>query len=98
MKYVLMLILGVILGAVAAIYFLGTPRAHKLPGTVVQAPPPGGDAPGTLVLAMDDKFFAEVLGSVFNDLGSPSFQLSSEAEAASPMRTVAFQGGCTNSV
>jgi hypothetical protein len=97
MKYVLLLILGIILGAVAAIYFLGTPRAHKLPGTVVQAPPPGGDAPGTIVLAMDDKFFAEVLGSVFQDLGSPSLQLS-EGVTDSPMREVAFQGTCKNSV
>ena len=76
MKYVITLVLGIILGSGGAVYLLGTPRAHALPGTAVQAPPQGGDAPGTAVIALDDKFFDQVLGSIFRDLGSPSFQLS----------------------
>ena len=99
MKYVILLVLGIILGGGGAIYFLGTPRA-KLPGTAVQAPPQGGDASGTLVMALDDKFFDQVLGSIFRDLGSPSFRLTQNGDQAvdSPMRQAIFQGGCTNSI
>jgi len=98
MKYVMLLVLGFVLGGGGAVYFLGTPRAHKLPGTPVQAPPSGGDAPGTLVMALDDKFFDQVLGSIFRDLGSPSLRLSQNSADESPMRPAAFQSGCTNNV
>ena len=100
MKYVIVLVLGIILGAGSAIYFLGRPRASALPGNVVQAPPPGGDAPVTAVVAIDDKFFDQVLGSIFRDLGSPSFQLSRNEYLATdlPLRPIAFQSGCTNNI
>lgn len=103
MRYVIVLVLGIIVGSGGAIYLLGTPRAHALPGTAVQAPAPGGDAPGTAVVALDDKFFDQVLGSIFRDLGSPSFQLSQNENATtespdSPLRPVVFQSGCTNSI
>ena len=106
MRYVIVLVLGIILGGGGAIYFLGTPRAHSLPGTAVQPPPAGGDGPGTVVMALDDKFFDQVLGSIFRDLGSPSFQLSRNESAPtalptssdSPMRNAVFQSGCTNTI
>jgi hypothetical protein len=97
MKYVILLVVGMIVGGVGAIYFLGTPRAHKLPGTPVQAPAPGGDAAGTLVMALDDKFFDQVLGSVFRDLGSPSLHISQNS-GDSPMQHAVFQGGCNNTI
>jgi hypothetical protein len=98
MRYVILLVLGIVLGGGGAIYFLGTPRAHKSPGTAVLKPAPGGDAPGTIVMALDDKFFDQVLGSIFRDLGSPSFKLSRNDDQAtdSPMRPAVFQSGCTN--
>ena len=98
MKYLILLVVGIILGAGSAIYILGTPRAHKLPGTPVQAPPPGGDAPGTVVMALDDKFFDQVLGSVFRDLGSPSLHISQNDQQDSPMQPAVFQGGCANTI
>jgi hypothetical protein len=98
MKYIILLVLGIILGGGGAIYFLGTPRAHQLPGNAVQAPPPGGDAPGTLVMSLDDKFFEQVLGTIFRDLSAPSFQLSQAENTESPMRPAVFQSGCTNSI
>ncbi|MCU1264309.1 MAG: hypothetical protein JWM21_627 [Acidobacteria bacterium] len=100
MKHVILLVVGILLGGVGAIYFLGTPRAHMLPGTAVQAPAPGGDAPGTIVMALDDKFFDQVLGSIFRDLSSPSFKLSrnDDRTSDSPMRPAVFQTGCTNSI
>ena len=103
MKYVIVLVLGIILGSGGAVYLLGTPRAHALPGTALQAPPQGGDAPGTAVVALDDKFFDQVLGSIFRDLGPPSFQLSRNENAItdatdSPMHPAIFQSGCTNAI
>ncbi|HXD34107.1 MAG TPA: hypothetical protein VN643_23525 [Pyrinomonadaceae bacterium] len=98
MKYVILLVVGILLGGGGAIYWLGSPRAHKLPGTPVQAPAPGGDAPGTLVMGLDDKFFEQVLGSIFRDLGSPALQLSQKNEESSPMQPAVFQSGCANTI
>ena len=38
MRYVIILLLGLIVGAGAAVFLLGTPRAKSMPGTQVQAP------------------------------------------------------------
>jgi hypothetical protein len=78
MKYVLALITGIvglILGALIVLFLLGAPKAKALPGQPVQAPDPGGDAPGTAVVTLDEKFFDALLTSVFRDLGQPSFPL-----------------------
>ncbi|MDT4898277.1 MAG: hypothetical protein QOH25_3354 [Acidobacteriota bacterium] len=78
MKYVLALITGIIglvLGALVVLFLLGAPKAKSLPGSPVQAPDPGGDAPGTAVITLDEKFFDALLASVFRDLGQPSFPL-----------------------
>jgi hypothetical protein len=101
MRYIIILILGVALGAGGAIYLLGVPRAaHRLPGTPIQAPNPGGDPAGTAVVQMDDKLFADVLGGIFRDLSSPSFQIARSGPLATDpsMRLAVFEGGCTNSV
>lgn len=98
MRYVILLLIGIVLGGGGAIYFLGTPRAHKLPGTPVQAPPPGGDAAGTMVMGLDDKFFDQVLGSIFRDLGSPTLRISQADQQGSPMQPAVFQGGCANTI
>jgi hypothetical protein len=103
MRYIILLVLGIVLGAGAAVYLLGMPRAHVPPGAVVQNPAPGGDAPGTAVVMLDDKFFEQVLGSIFRDLGEPSFQLSQNANTpayagSADMRPVLFQSGCANTI
>ena len=77
MKYILLLVLGLIIGAASAIFFLGAPSAKAIPGAVVQAPPPGGDPPATVVVSLSDSFLNEMLGTVFRDLGPPSFKLAS---------------------
>lgn len=87
MKYILILILGLAIGGGAAIFLLGVPSAKAIPGAPVQAPQPGGDPAGTVVVSIGDGFFDELLGTLFRDLGPPSFKL---AEVGS--------GGCTNSV
>ncbi|HUQ32742.1 MAG TPA: hypothetical protein VM095_11520 [Pyrinomonadaceae bacterium] len=78
MKYILALITGVVglvLGALIVLFLLGAPKAKALPGLAVQAPDAAGDPPGTAVITLDEKFFDSLLGSVFRDLGQPSFPL-----------------------
>ena len=104
MKYILTLLLGLILGALAVFYFLGVSRAKPLPGDTVKAPEQGGDAPGTVVLAFDEKFFDPLLGKIFTDLGAPKFPLQLLGmdqridEDAARIRPAAFQSGCASEV
>jgi hypothetical protein len=100
MKYLLLLVLGLVIGAAAAIYFLGVPSAKAIPGARVQAPTAGGDPPATVMVSLSDSFLNEMLGTIFRDLGAPSFKL---AEIVNPAQSttnvpVAFQGGCTNTL
>ena len=99
MKYVVILILGVLLGGGAAIFFLGTPRAKSAPGVVVTAPDPKGDPPGTVVVSLDQGFIDAVLATTFSGLGQPSFNLGKIDSPDSPQFQPAnFQGGCTNTI
>lgn len=100
MKYILILLLGLIIGGAASIFFLGIPRAKAIPGTRVEAPVPGGAATSTVVIALNENFLNEVLSTVFRDLGPPTFNLSSNSHGAevATIEQAAFQGGCTNSV
>lgn len=99
MRYILILVLGVILGGAAAIFFLGVPSAKAVPGVRVQPPPATGDPAGTVVVALSDGFLDQVLTTVFRDLGPPTFNLSSNPNSGSAtIERAAFQGGCTNSV
>jgi hypothetical protein len=100
MKYILLLVFGLVIGAGAAIYFLGVPSAKATPGARVQAPPPGGDPPGTVVVSLSDSFLNEMLGTIFRDLGPPSFKLAGNYDpvGGSPNVQAVFQGGCANTM
>jgi len=100
MKYILLLLLGLIGGAAGAVFFLGVPSAKTVPGERLQPPAPGGDPPSTVVVSIADGFLNEVLGTVFRDLGPPSFNLSqSQGDSGSgEIKNAVFQGGCSNSV
>jgi hypothetical protein len=105
MKYILILLLGLILGGALAFYFLGVSHAKLPPGTLVKAPEQGGDQPGTAVLTLDEKFFDALLGKIFRDMGAPTFPLQlsqvdgGAQEGTATMRLAAFQGGdCKNQV
>jgi hypothetical protein len=100
MRYLLILFLGLIIGGAAAIFFLGIPRAKAIPGNRVEAPGPGGNPASTVVVSLSDGFLNEVLGTVFRDLGPPTFNLSSTTtpSGVATFERAAFQGGCTNSV
>ena len=99
MRYILILLLGLIIGGGAAIYFLGLPRAKAIPGTQVGAPAPGNPA-STVVVSLSESFLDELLGTVFRDLGPPKFNLSSNPSISdgATIGHAAFQGGCANSV
>lgn len=100
MRYLLILLLGLVIGGVGAIFLLGSPRAKAVPGTRVEAPPAGGDPANTVVISLNNSFLDTLLNTVFKDLGAPSFNLSGTAAppGSSNITPAAFQGGCTNSV
>ncbi|MEK6279558.1 MAG: hypothetical protein AABN95_04320 [Acidobacteriota bacterium] len=105
MKYLITFLLGLVIGGGAAIFLLGVPRAKALPGNPVQAPS-GATPPSTVVVSLSDSFVNELLATVFRDLNPPTFNLASTNPAANAggtdntttFTTIAFQGGCTNSV
>lgn len=98
MKYLITLIVGLLIGAVAAIFLLGVPRAKALPGTRV-GPPSATPPVNTVVVTVPDEFLDELLTTVFRDLGSPTFNLSSGQHSPDTVfERAAFQGGCPGGV
>lgn len=115
MRYILTLLLGAIIGAFVTFYFfVGAPRVKMSQmGVAVQAPEASGDPAGTAILTLDEKFFDTLLGTVFRDLGAPSFKLAAttkrDAPAAETTKTMMGAsfinaqdngggGGCSNQV
>ncbi len=100
MKYILILLLGLALGIGATIFFLGSPRARAVPGVAVKPPDASGDPPATVVIALSNTFFDGLLGTIFKDIGPPSFQLAGGGPRleGGGMRKAAFQGGCTDAI
>ena len=96
MKYVLMLVLGILIGAGAAIFFLGIGPARSAPGVAVR-PPDAQNPPATVVIGLEQSFIDAVLATTFSGLGTPTFQLGQTAPHGE-ITTAAFQGGCTNSI
>ena len=96
MKYVVVLVLGVLLGAGVAVYFLGVAPAKSTPGVAVK-PPDGQAAPATVVIGLEQSFVDAVLATTFSGLQNPVFQLSQSA-GQTEITNAAFQGGCNNSI
>ena len=96
MKYLIVLVLGLVLGAGVAVYLLGIPRAKSTPGALVQAPAPTQDP--TVVVEISNTFFEQLLGTVFRDLGPPALKLgSSISTEPTTTQRVAFQS-CSNTI
>ena len=100
MRYLIILLLGLIVGAGAAVFFLGTSRSKSTPGAAVKAPEPGGDPASTVVIMLPNSFVDGVLGTIFQDLGAPSFHLAgNDSVVESPtMQRIAFQQACNNTI
>ncbi len=98
MRYIGILVLGVLLGGGAAIFFLGAPRARSVPGVPVKAPDQRGDPAATVVITLEQSFIDAILATTFSGLGAPTFHLSQSEKSESDMRLAVFQGDCTNSI
>ena len=85
MRYVLALVVGLIAGAALVyFFFVGAPGGKPLPGSPVAAPDPAGDPPGTAVVELDEQFFNTLLGTIFRDVGAPTFKLASAEPSLAP--------------
>src|SRR5712691_1368196 len=100
MRYIVVLVLGIIAGAVLAIFLLGAPRMRSIPGKPVGSPDPNGDAAGTAQVVLDDKFFDALLGTIFNGLGPPQFKLSQmdSPYGLASITPAVLQADCTNTL
>ena len=98
MRYVVILLVGILLGGGAAVFFLGTPSAKALPGQPVQAPNQGGNPPSTVVIALEQSFVDAVLATTFSGLGTPTFQLGQTRDGGERIENAALQSGCTNTI
>src|SRR5437870_212544 len=93
MRYVLILLIGLLLGVVATAYLLGAARGPSLPGSPVKAPEKAADTSGSVAVTIDEKFFDALLGTIFQKLGPPQLKLS-QANSDSLMQPAAFQNVC----
>ena len=98
MRYVLILILGILLGGGAAMYFMGAPRAKSATGTAVRPPDQGASPPATVVLGLEQSFVDAVLATTFTGLGTPTFHLGRNGESIEQVTPALFQGGCSNAI
>ena len=97
MKYVVILLVGILLGGGAAMFFLGTPSAKSAPGQAIKPPDPGAAQPA-VVLALEQSFIDDVLATTFSGLGNPNFQLGQTLNGSDRIEQAAFQGGCANTI
>lgn len=99
MKYVLILVLGILLGAGVAIFFLGIPPAKSAPGQAVRAPDQGASPPATVVISLEQSFIDGVLATTFSGLGTPTFQIGqNHGDGFERVEQTLLQGGCANSI
>ena len=98
-RNLLILIAGLLIGAIATAYFLGAPRGHALPGVPVKPPDPTVETTGTVAVTVDEKFFDSLLGTIFRQLGPPQLKLSQmKNEEQTPLRPIAFQSSACSDV
>jgi hypothetical protein len=96
-KSILVLFIGLLIGVLGTIFFLGSPGTHRLPGTPLKPPDTSGDTSGTVTVTIDEKFFDSLLGTIFNKLGPPQLKLS-EGQSRSLIQPAVFQNSCNSVV
>ena len=94
-RNLLILIGGLLLGAIATAFFLGAPRTGSLPGTPLRPPDSSGDTSGSVTVTVDEKFFDSLMGTIFRQLGPPQLKLSQNQEQL-PIQPIAFQNSCND--
>ena len=98
-RNLLILIGGLLLGAIATAYFLGAPKGQALPGVPVRPPDASGDTSGTVAVTVDEKFFDSLLSTIFRQLGPPQLKLSqnqNQNQDQLPVQPAAFQNSCSD--
>src|SRR6266550_127691 len=96
-RNLLILIGGLLLGAIATAYFLGAPKGQALPGIPVRPPDASGDTSGTVAVTVDEKFFDSLLNTIFRQLGPPQLKLSqNQNQDQLPVQPAAFQSSCSD--
>src|SRR5436853_1698527 len=96
-RSILFLLLGLLVGAMASIYFLGSARMHSVPGVPLRPPDQSSDNSGTVSVNIDEKFFDALLATIFQKLGPPQLKLAQTSNDV-PARTAVFQSSCANTV
>jgi hypothetical protein len=96
MRYVVILVIGLLLGGGAAVFFLGAPPAKSAPGNPVKTPDGNAGGASTVVISLEQNFVDAVLATTFNGLGTPTFQLGELR--LDEFKFASIQGGCTNSI
>ena len=96
-KSIIMLVGGLLVGALTAVYFLGTPRGHSLPGTRLKPPDNSGGTSGMVAVSIEEKFFDGLLGTIFQQLGPPQLKLS-QRQSEPLIRPAVFQSSCNDIV
>ena len=100
-RNLLILIGGLLIGAIATAYFLGAPKGQAFPGVPVRPPDPTVETTGTVAVTVDEKFFDSLLGTIFRQLGPPQLKLSqlqNDYQQQPPLRPVAFQSSTCSDV
>jgi len=98
MKRVLVgVLVGLLVGVVATLYFVGgRPLMGRLPGTPLRPPDANTLTSAAVSVAIDEKFFDALLGTIFQQLGPPQLKLS--RYGSSPFQPAVFQNACSNVV
>jgi hypothetical protein len=96
-RLIIGLIAGLLIGAAGVMFFLGWSGRHRLPGTALRPPDANTPTTGTVTVAIDEKFFDALLGTIFQQLGSPQLKLG-QLQSSSPFQPAMFQNSCNNVV
>src|SRR5215813_2262298 len=100
MKYLIVLVLGLVLGAGSTVFLLGIPRPRSAPGAVIQSPSSSGDPPSTVVISVGNGFFETLLQTLFRDLAPPALKLgqSQIPNSEAQLQPISFFQGCSNTI
>ncbi len=96
-RLIIGLILGLLIGGLGVLYYLGRSRAGGLPGAALRPPDAASSSAATVSVAIDEEFFGSLLATIFQQLGSPQLKLS-QLQTQTPFQSALFQGGCNNVV
>src|SRR5213592_1472906 len=75
-RSILILLAGLVIGAVVSAYFLGAYRTRALPGAPLRPPDQSSDNSGSVSVSIDEKFLDALLATIFQKLGPPQLKLS----------------------